>query len=240
MTKIKAVLMSPYLLLIFCIIIYLTFSSFRLGLIRFSPSAASQEITSFQGKELAEIDVANKTSGFLVMNLNRTGADLFRLELKNTYKKTITAFRFSIGPVQITEELAYNKKRTILPNTIFTKDYPTQLTLGDDKLIILAVVFEDGTADGDSNTIREITEMHLGKQRAYEYFLGRVQLLLNSADTQSMEDLEKIRSEIANLPEERGMSGYMRRGFNRGKQDLLEELQQVQSNLGRIRPEMED
>lgn len=200
---------------------------------------ADKASSSSQKEELADIKMVNKTSGFLVASLNRIGANRLRLELRNTYDKAITAFRLSFGKVEVTDELSYNKKRIILPNAVFTDEYPIQPTSGDYRLTVLAVVFEDGTGDGDAHAIREITGIRLGKQLAYQHFLNRITALLNSPDSQLSKSLETMRSEIANLPDDPEMSGYMRRGFNRGKQDLLADIQQAQSHIDHIRPEME-
>jgi hypothetical protein len=56
-----------------------------------------------------------------------------------------------------------NEKSFILPGAEFTQTYAVQPTMAEKGVSILAVFFEDGTADGDPAYIRELNEIRAGR-----------------------------------------------------------------------------
>jgi hypothetical protein len=112
------------------------------------------------------LEIANRTQALSVIKAER-GSNEFSITLKNNSAKTITAF--SISPSKgftITEEfvLAEISDIGIPPNELFSKTYPTLNSTKPESIEIKALIFDDGTAEGDTRAVRQIEDSRLGQQ----------------------------------------------------------------------------
>jgi hypothetical protein len=141
--------------------------------------------------------------------------------------------------VRITEEFIVNENSFILPGTEFTKIYPVQPMIMEKGISILAVFFEDGTADGDPILIRELSEIRSGRARVFEYFLPQIQSVIDSSDKELPKALQGLRDRINSFNTINQHQGYFEYGMHEGLQDLLEGINKIENNISdEIKPKL--
>ena len=121
------------------------------------------------------LQIINHTQGLSILKAER-GSNEFSITLRNNSGKTITAF--SISPSKgftITEEfvLAEISDIGIKPTALFSKTYPSLTSNQLHSIEIKALIFDDGTAEGDTRAVRQIEDSRLGQQiqtqKNYDY-----------------------------------------------------------------------
>jgi len=202
-----------------------------------SPRASLQEKVNSHQLNVEDIRVENRTSAFELVGIEKTDDTYLKLSLKNSYDKNITAIEISIGRVRMTEEFIYNENQVIAPGAIFTKIYPSQPMLTIKGIVILTVVFEDGTGDGDPNLIRAILDRRLGEAIQFTNFLPLLQEVLDSPDDQLPTSLARLKSKVSSLSNNStgSLSASFQYGLHNGKQDLLEEIKKLETNKKTIK-----
>ncbi|MFY9556036.1 MAG: hypothetical protein WAV47_15100, partial [Blastocatellia bacterium] len=135
-----------------------------------------------RGRSLEELEgnlnvkrlkVTNKTRAFEVINMEKVGSKTIQLTFRNSYDKKITGFQVSVGHGRVQTDLTLSGDDSyfILPGTTYQRIYAIQDDTGTRGITILAVVFEDGTSDGDSEAIEEIEYYRLGMKKERERVL---------------------------------------------------------------------
>jgi len=119
-----------------------------------------------QSFKIEDISVANRTSRFEIVHLEKTPERNIRIELKNNYEKTITAYHISLGSTSILVETMLNPvDGGVHPGD--TVDLVEGINVDPDLqkegLVIRSVVFDDGTGDGEPKSIQEINDYRLGE-----------------------------------------------------------------------------
>ena len=190
----------------------------------------------------APLQIANRTQAFSVIKVDR-GSNDFSITLKNNSAKTITAF--SISPARgftIVEEfvLAEISEIGIRPNALFSKTYPTTTSIQPQSIEIKALIFDDGTAEGDTGEVREIEDSRLGEQiqirravKELENFLAKgpgdvsefkrnLGNALDSSDDDTLNILTELKPSRAITKQP--ISADLREGLNNGRQNVLRRL----------------
>jgi hypothetical protein len=185
-----------------------------------------------------DIGLFNKTRAFRITKLEKADKNI-QITFVSEYNKSITAFQASIGTVRITEEFIINEKSFIRPGAEFTKIYPVQPMIMEKGISILAVFFEDGTADGDPVLIRELSEIRSGRAKLYEYFLPQIQSVIDSSDKELPKAIHGLRDRINSFNTTNQQQGYFEYGMHEGIQDLLESLNNIENNISNeIKPNL--
>jgi hypothetical protein len=52
----------------------------------------------------------------------------------------------------------------IRPNALFSKSYPSLTSIQPQSIEIKAIIFDDGTAEGDTSSVQQIEDSRLGQQ----------------------------------------------------------------------------
>jgi len=114
--------------------------------------------------QIEDIKISNRTSSFTPVEIKKISADLFAVTYRNDYAKNITGFEVSIGGMRIQTELTLggDEREFILPGRTFQETYAPQEGLERIGVQILAVVFDNGTGDGDTKYVKEITDYRMG------------------------------------------------------------------------------
>ncbi len=200
------------------------------GIIVFNIANTNKKSSSRQREiNIQDIKLTNKTSAFKISSIEKAGRHI-QLTFVNEYKKSITGFQASIGKTQITEELIVNEKNFIPPGAEFTKIYAVQSLMAEKGVSILAVFFEDGTADGDPVYIRELNEIRAGRAKIFDYFLPQIQGAIDSPDGELPKAFYNLKNKVSSFYTNDESKGYYEYGIQEGLQDLLEEINNVEHN----------
>lgn len=194
------------------------------------------------------LQIANRTRAFSVIKAER-GPNEFSITLKNNSAKTITAF--SISPSKgftITEEfvLAETSDFGIESNELFSKTYPTLNSIPPQSIEIKALIFDDGTAEGDAREVRQIEDSRLGQQiqlrravKELENFLAKhsgdvseFKKELGNALDSSDDDTLNILAELkpSRVTAAQPFSADLREGLSNGRQNVLRALSEAETN----------
>jgi hypothetical protein len=186
----------------------------------------------------ADVKIINNSPGFEVVGIEKTSPTLWQVKFKNSYDKTITAFQASSGDNNtFYEEMIVESDRCIsciLPGATYIRLFPPIKTL-----TIFAVIFENGSGDGDSAKVKEVIDIREGKAKAMRDFISRVQRVTISS-VPSPEALRDFKREfLTSAAIDDTTSADERYGFESGRTELLAEIQRIQKEgLGDIKTKL--
>ena len=144
------------------------------------------------------LSIVNKTNSLTVTKaeLEPSGRTV-RLAVKNTTDKYIDWFRISLGPTSnIEADFAYADKPFLAPDESYEDSYPISLERGNVNIVIMSVVFEDKSMDGDVRFAQKLMDKRLGQ----EIELRRLLPLINEAingNEQGVARVEALENKIA-------------------------------------------
>lgn len=192
--------------------------------------------------------IVNRTKALSVVKAEQ-GFNELSITLKNNSAKRVTAF--SISPSQgftIIEEfvLAEISDIGVAPNALFAKSYPTLLSTQPRSIEIKALIFDDGTAEGDAVAVRQIEDSRLGQQiqiqravkelkkflangsRDISDFKKNLNSVLNSSDDDTLNILTELKPSRATTKQP--ISADLREGLDNGRQSVLRRLAEAETN----------
>jgi|GEM_PF-1803406 len=183
------------------------------------------------------LSVKNRTRSFELVGLERSSdKEGIVLRLKNSYAKRITAFQLSIGGARTKVELVFNESEWITPGTIFELPNEAEPELDTQGIVVLSVIFEDGTSDGDLNSVRELKEYRSGVKVFAKTFLSELEKMpISSSETDTSSMLLKLRSKVSALTENEGpnVPFHVRLGFHDEKSRTLQQLNGIEQHWSR-------
>jgi hypothetical protein len=178
-----------------------------LGLLLFlNCHAQSQERLANQVRGLR---ITNKTSSFEVFEIKAMGRDI-RLKLKNSYERSIIDFKIGlprplgesgtvtdiVGDAKIIQPGATIEYGFTLP--ISYLDTPTDVQR-EREVVILTVLFDDWTSDGDTEIAAEMVAQRLGERIQVSRILPLLQVVLDLQDADLQKGLERLKAQVAAL-----------------------------------------
>lgn len=216
--------------------IYLVFLAILSG-----PSgASSQRVHEFRSQETnigqveKELNVINQTQALTVVNVESNGRNV-KMNLRNDYEKTITAF--AISPVNnryLVRVDFIDSDEAIAPQAHYLKEF----TLPDSKasratIVIRSVVFEDGTSDGDVGVSRRIIDNRLGETRQMQRIVALLDNTFKSTKETLAKSVANLKANLENLPtiSEQGVSVYFQGGLHSAKQNALKDIENLKHRL---------
>lgn len=133
-------------------------------------------------ERIEDLRIRNRTSMFNIAQIKKVSDNMFEITYKNDYSKTITGFEVSVGGMRVQTELILggDELEFISPGKTFQKAYAAQEGLDLDGMQILAVVFDDGSSDGDIRYIKEITDYRLGMKTERQRVLALLEQVITS------------------------------------------------------------
>lgn len=175
-----------------------------------------------------QIKLDNKTQGFEILRMDKTQMGDILLSLKNNYAKRITGFQVTVGAARIQTELILggDENEFISPGAIYEKVYFAQEGLDEQGIVVRAVVFEDGTSDGEPDFIKEIKDYRVGMKLERERVLARLHYILSSTQTDILADLEKLELDTLSLTQGRryGKLDNIALGSRNERKRILDEI----------------
>ena len=187
------------------------------------------------------LSIENKTRSLTVESVTdlgeARGRSRFGVTVRNGYDKPITAYRFRVVD-NLTAKDTINavERGGLVDDWSFQPQatdvaYVSASSAGEVVLTVAAVLFEDGTGDGDTNDLTRLQEIRAGIKLAYQRIVpilrraaGENRAVVSEAVIQSLEN------EVVSLSE-RGVPMNLRRGFDQAKDYVGSELKELKKNL---------
>jgi len=148
-----------------------------------------------QNLKLEDIALTNKTSGFEVASLEKTSEGNIRIGLRNNYDKNITAYQVSLGSTTTLVETILNTfESSIHPGAVveLVEAINIDPDLSTTGLVIRAVVFDDGTADGEAKYIGEINDYRQGEMMQIKHATSLLREIAKTPDNEILRSLGKV------------------------------------------------
>jgi hypothetical protein len=191
--------------------------------------ASLEEIRENLG--IDKIPVKNNTRAFDVVSIEKTGMGDLQLVFRNGYEKKITGFQVTVGGARIQTELILggDEREFIIPGATYQKIYMAQEGLDRHGITIRAVVFEDGSADGEPKFIEEIKDYRLGLKIERQRVLELLQGILALPDADMSVALEELEAKIPSLPQRKKSRGLdnIALGMNHERRRILGEIKKI-------------
>ncbi|MGI9065993.1 MAG: hypothetical protein ACR2HX_06270 [Pyrinomonadaceae bacterium] len=158
--------------------------------------------------------VESKSNALEVVGVTRRDPFL-RVRVRNIGEKNISAFQMRYhkdGAAELISFVMSDAKTALVPGEVFPYDWTSSATslLVNEPLIFEAVIFEDGTGDGDPETVINLQDLFSTNRKELEYDIATLQAALDSADVEMVDSLHKLLEKLAATPE--SLSVYMTSG----------------------------
>src|SRR5215471_10488274 len=129
-----------------------------------------QRIELARTLDVNDIPVVNKASSFNVVQRTLSSTGSIRFTLRNNYSNAITAYKTILGEDgdELADMMLATYDASILPGSSTEALLTVTPNLKAKGVVISAVLFADGTADGDPKAIRELQEYRLGESLQME------------------------------------------------------------------------
>jgi hypothetical protein len=179
------------------------------------PAEAQQSTTlSSQTSAPAVIDpvdasfvpvVESKSQALEVVSVTRRDP-FIRIRLKNTSDKNIYAFRmrYHKGGAAILHSYVMSDTKTMLaPGEVYRYDwsFSPNSSLARESLVFEAVIFQDGTGDGDADKVKSLQDLFLTNMKELEHEIALLQAALDSTDVEMLEGLRDLLAKVSETPE---------------------------------------
>lgn len=201
--------------------------------------AGRSEVNTTRASALQQIpQVQNKTSALEVVNVSQQGT-LSTLTLRNVSAKAINGY--SIGRSnnsKLDVDLTIGD-RTIPPGEEFSESIPVADSQQPPLIKVLAVLFTDGTADGETQVITANKERRKGTKQLLTHILPLLRGAMNSS---APDELAKLKSKVNELSEDSAgdTSPQTKNGKLRAKQDIISRLELMTQGGVDSRKELRD
>jgi len=180
-------------------------------------------------RQNSQLQLINETLSLQVTSLERKG-DSIHLVLKNGYMKDITGFQVRVGNVTIQSEFI-GSDEVFPPGVLYERVHSVQNGIDEKGIAILAVVFDDGSSDGNPKYINQIKYKRLGEKTQISHALPFIQKVLDASAVNWADSLKKLKSEIQSL--EVKQSNQFPEDFVLGLHDrklqLIRQIETIQS-----------
>lgn len=192
------------------------------------------------------LQIVNRTRAFSVIKAE-SGSSEFSITLRNNSTKTVTAFSISLGKeFSILEEFVFAEVSNvgIGPDAFFSKNYPTLTSIQPQAIEIKALIFDDGTTEGDTFAVRQMEDSRLGQRiqmrravKELQTFLANsgdvsefkrtLSNALNSSDDYTLNVLAELKPSHGITKQ--SISADLREGLENGRQNVLRRLGEAET-----------
>jgi hypothetical protein len=207
------------------------------GLVLLLVGTSFSAMLNKRAKQFQPPEVENKTKSFRLVSVEKAENDLV-LRFKNTSVLTITGYTFALGQERIGADFFPNAaQKGIEAGAIEEVRIPlfNISSQPGNKIVVLTVVFQDHSSEGDFQAARLI----LDRRKGFATQMQRIRSLLlraaNNTDQGSsvtpMTVLKQLRETISSLPDqnENNPSLGMKSGLNFAKQWTLKQIARLEA-----------
>lgn len=141
----------------------------------------------------------NKTKAFTIIRAYRRG-DIVEVELRNDYNKPITGYQVGVGSGTVRTELLLSDTITALaPGAVIQRIYDARPELDRRGLVVLAVLFDDHTGDGDTDYVETFLRYRTGMKMQRQQTIQALQKALSSSAIDMLQQVDHLVSESFRL-----------------------------------------
>ena len=178
-----------------------------------------------------KVPVRNMAQSFRLIAIEKVENRDLRLTLQNDYSKRINGFWLFVGNVGTEIGPLYEKEQMILPGGTYTIDLPIQADTDTRGIGIVAVTFDDGSGDGDPESLYVIRETRKGEKTQIKKILKLIRQHLMSPDADTSAALDRLESQIKSLSVDsgNGQKDPLWSGLNSAKQRAIAFVQSVRA-----------
>jgi hypothetical protein len=191
------------------------------------------------------VNVENRTSSLEVTKaeIEPDGRSI-RLAVKNTTRKNIDWFRISLGQdLAIEADFAFADENTLAPNQSYEDSYPFSAGLEKLDLIVLCVVFDDASSDGNAKIAEKAVNKRLGQQMELRRLLPLLNQAANSPnqpdESFALNGLEKQISALED-PDKTSLPDDVRTGVKLARGRVLSEIASIKQSGRRSQDMQQD
>jgi hypothetical protein len=129
-----------------------------------------------------------------------------RIRLKNVSDKNICGFRMRYhksGAAILFSYVMSDTKTTFAAGEVYRYESPfsTTSSLAREPLVFEAVIFEDGTGDGEEDKVKGLQNLFLTSRKELEHVMALVQASLSSPNVETVESLRELQTKMSQTPE---------------------------------------
>lgn len=210
-----------------------------------TPGTRGDSAAATTAAQEGEPQTVNLTQKFQIVGLRREGSH-YILTLQNQYAKPINSYSIGVGArSKVTTDLTIGDL-VIAPGetarvTVVASELRGPAGAFAKPIVVLGVTFEDGSDDGDHETISEIKGRRLGVSLQLKRILPLLHAAMNSKGDGAA-TLRGLREQIQSLPEspDAGSSPFVTTGLTSAKQDLLLLLQELERDPSGLAQKLSD
>ncbi|HJQ67477.1 MAG TPA: hypothetical protein VKA70_00785 [Blastocatellia bacterium] len=149
--------------------------------------------------KVEDLKIDNQTSAFAIQGIEKTPAGHIKLTLMNNTDKKITAYQISLGITsEVKDSMLATYDESIAPGAL--REIMWLLAANNEiesrGLVIHAVLFDDGTSDGNQNVINELHDYRIGQEIQMDYTLGVLDSTLNVSDERLVQEIDAAKTSL--------------------------------------------
>ena len=149
--------------------------------------------------------VESKSQALEVVSVTRRDP-FIRIRLRNISEKNIYAFRVRYhkgGAATLYSYVMSDSKTMIAPGEVYRYEEPfsPNSPLAREALVFEAVIFEDGTGDGEADKVKSLQDLFLTNRKELEYQIALLQVALNSANVETFDGLRDLQMKVSGTPQ---------------------------------------
>lgn len=181
--------------------------------------------------KVENIKITNKVKSISVVGIEKDPTNVnIVLSLRNDSDKRMTAYMVSAGNTVIGSDYAFSEfEDGIASGDILKVYHGIDASMLRDKSVhiapdlrkkgisVLAVIFEDGTTEGDSARVENLTQYRLGGKTQVEEILFNLEAVRESSKSEQLTKYEQLKSSLRDSSKHQEMT---RSYFRFGKKDV--------------------
>jgi hypothetical protein len=180
-----------------------------------------------------DIKVETSAPGLTIVSLMVRNNSLL-VSLRNDYHKSITGYKIWNGVgTGYTEYLTGSEESVLQPGEVREEIYPVQVGLEQSGFKLLAVIFDDGSAEGNPKYVEEIRDYRAGMKMQRRHALQLLESIGSGGTASLSEVLEAVKSKISVLSndEEQKLPRHIKFGIDDERDRLLRQIGMIQETL---------
>jgi len=183
------------------------------------------------------VRIENKTGSLTVVGIDKDsnnihGQDYIRVKLRNDSDKVITSYLIATSKTTgMQKDYTFSESegtKGILPAATEEWQYPPTPNMLKDGLVILAVLFADGTGDGDPQKIKAMQDQLYGCKLQISRILSVLDSILESPIADSQAGIDEMESRTLSLStESEDGNESIKIGLHNQKENTLYEIKEI-------------
>jgi hypothetical protein len=161
--------------------------------------------------------VDSKTQALEIVSVMRRES-FVRVRVKNVSDKNIYSFRmayYKSGQALLFSFVMADDKTALAPGEIYKYDYPFiyNSAFAREPLTFQAVLFEDGTGDGEPDKVKSLQDLFIASRKELEHVIAVLQTAIASSEVETVASLSTLLNTLSQVPnysfglELRGIAG---------------------------------